>query len=210
MFFVYSINMQNLQQNSEIMNINKEKNLLQDLLKKNEKIQNQFQNGSARIGKIRVKKGQRTNFFQTRRIQNIVRNIFQKKITQIKKGTSLLQNTLANGKKRKGLFKKGLKKIAKMQNLSQNESNKIAEIHDQSLDELERIAEIRRIKNYEKITYEELIISILNSKQSIAKLFKNNDNLCDNKISDIRKILSRLRDIYLKKIEKKLKISFIK
>ena len=38
MFFVYSINMQNLQQNSEIMNINNEINLFQDLLKENEKI----------------------------------------------------------------------------------------------------------------------------------------------------------------------------
>ena len=55
---MYSINMQNLQQNSEIMYINNEINLLQDLLKKNEKIQNQFQNGLARIRKIRVKKGQ--------------------------------------------------------------------------------------------------------------------------------------------------------
>ena len=53
---MYSINMQNLQQNSEIMYINNEINLLQDLLKKNEKIQNQFQNGLARIRKIRVKK----------------------------------------------------------------------------------------------------------------------------------------------------------
>ena len=55
---MYSINMQNLQQNSEIMYINNEINLLQDLLKKNEKIQNQFQNGLARIRKIREKKGQ--------------------------------------------------------------------------------------------------------------------------------------------------------
>ena len=77
--------MQNFQQNSEIMHINNEINLLQDLLKKNEKIQNQFQNGFARIGKIRVKKGQRPNFFQTRKIQNIVKNIFQNKIKQIKK-----------------------------------------------------------------------------------------------------------------------------
>ena len=38
------MNIQNLQQNSEIMYINKEMNLLQDLLKKNEKIQNRFQN----------------------------------------------------------------------------------------------------------------------------------------------------------------------
>ena len=58
MFFVYSINMQTLQKSSEIMYINNEINLLQDLLKKNEKIQNQFQNGLARIRKIRVKKGQ--------------------------------------------------------------------------------------------------------------------------------------------------------
>ena len=77
--------MQNFQQNSGIMHINNEINLLQDLLKKNEKIQNHFQNGLARIGKIRVKKGQRTNFFQTRKIQNIVKNIFQNKIKQIKK-----------------------------------------------------------------------------------------------------------------------------
>ena len=55
---MYSINMQTLQKNSEIMYINNEINLLQDLLKKNEKIQNQFQNGLARIRKIRVKKGQ--------------------------------------------------------------------------------------------------------------------------------------------------------
>ena len=80
-----SINMQNLPQNSEIMYINNEISLLQDLLKINEKIQNQFQNGLARIGKIRVKKGQRTNFFQARKIQIIVSNIFQNKINQIKK-----------------------------------------------------------------------------------------------------------------------------
>ena len=54
--------MQNLSQNSEIMYINNEINSLQDLLKKSEKIQNQFQNGLAQIGKIRVKKRQRTIF----------------------------------------------------------------------------------------------------------------------------------------------------
>ena len=174
---MYSINMQNLQQNSEIMYINNEINLLQDLLKKNEKIQNQFQNGLARIGKIRVNKGQGTNFFQTRKIQNIVRNIFQNKIKKIKKNTSLLQNAFANVKKRKRLFEKRLKKIAKMQNLSKNEFNQIAEMPGQSRDQLEQIAKIRRIKNYEKMTNEGLIKSILKSKQSIAELFNNNNNL---------------------------------
>ena len=77
--------MPNTQQNNEFEHINKEINLLQDLLKKNEKTQNQFQNGLMQIGRIRVKKGQRRNLSQTKKIQNIVKNIFQNKIKQIKK-----------------------------------------------------------------------------------------------------------------------------
>ena len=54
------------------------------------------------------------------------------------------------------------------------------------------------------MTKKELIIFLLKSKQSIAELFNN--NLYDNKISDIRRILNRLRDIYyLENIERKLK-----
>ena len=148
---------------------------MQDLLKKNEKSQNQFQNGLMQIGRIRVKKGQRRNLSQTKKIQNIVKNIFQNKIKQIKK------------------------------NLLQNEFNQIAEMPGQSRDELERITKIRRIKNYEEMTKEELIISLLKSKQSIAELFDNNNNLYDNKISAIRRILSILRDILPKKDKKGIK-----
>ena len=76
-----------------------------------------------------------------------------------------------------------MKKIAKIQKLLQNESNQITEIQNQSRDELERIAKIRRIKIF-------------------------NNNLDDDKISDIRRILNRLRDIlpkrYRKEILKKL------
>ena len=79
----------------------------------------------------------------------------------------------------------------------------------QSRDELERIAKIRRIKNYEEMKKEELIISLLKSKQYIAELFNNNNNnnnnLYDNKINDIRRILSRLRDILRKKDRKEIK-----
>ena len=82
-------------QNNEIDHISKEIRLLQDLLKKNEKIQNQFQNGLMQIGRIRVKKRQRTSLSQTKKIQNIVRNIFQNKVEQIKNNTNLLQNILA-------------------------------------------------------------------------------------------------------------------
>ena len=82
---MYSINMLNLQQNNEIEHINKEINLLQELLKKNKKSKNQLQNGLMQIVRIRVKKGKSTDFFQTKKIQSIVRNIFQNKIKQIKK-----------------------------------------------------------------------------------------------------------------------------
>ena len=120
---------------------------MQDRLKKNEKSVNQFQNGLRHIRKIWVKKGKRTDLSQTKKIQNIVKNIFQNKIKQIKKNTNLLQNILTEVKKRKILFEKGMKKISKMQNLSQNELNQIEEMDDQSRDELEQIAKIRRIKN---------------------------------------------------------------
>ena len=90
-----------------------------------------------------------------------------------------------------------------MQNLSQNEFNQIAEMRGLSPDELEQIAKIRRIKNYEKMTKEELIISLLKSKQSVAELFNN--NLYDNKISDTRRILNRLRDILPRKYRKEIK-----
>ena len=82
---VYSINMPNINQNNEIEPINKEINLLQDLLKKNEKTKNQFQNGLMRIGRLRVKQGQRTNLSKTKKIQKILKNILQNKIKHIEK-----------------------------------------------------------------------------------------------------------------------------
>ena len=77
-------------------------------------------------------------------------------------------------------------------------------MHDQSRDELERIAKVRTIKNYEEMSKEELIIPLLKSKQSIAELF-NNNNLDDNKSSDIRRILNRLRDILPKRYRNEIK-----
>ena len=52
----------------------------------------------------------------------------------------------------------GLKQIAKMQNLSQNELDQITKMQNQSRQELEQIPEMRRIKNYEKMSKERLII----------------------------------------------------
>ena len=51
---------------------------------------------------------------------------------------------------------------------------------------------------------EELMISLSKSKQNIVELFSNNlDD--DDKISDIRRILNRLRDILPKKYRKEIK-----
>ena len=56
-----------------------------------------------------------------------------------------------------------------------------------SRDELEQIAKIRTIKNYEDMKKEDLIISLLKSKEITAELF--NDNHHDNEINDIRRLL---------------------
>ena len=95
-----------------------------------------------------------------------------------------------------------------MLNLSQNEFNQIAEMRGLSRDELEQIAKIRRIKNYEDMIKENLLISLLNSKQSIVELFHN--NLYNNEISDIRRIFNILRDKLPKKDGKEIKNKLIK
>ena len=59
--------MPNTQQNNEIEHVNKEINLLQDLLKKNEKSLNQFQNGLMQIGRIRVKKRTKDKSFSNQK-----------------------------------------------------------------------------------------------------------------------------------------------
>ena len=81
-------------------------------------------------------------------------------------------------------------------------------MREQSRDELERIAKIRRIKTCEEMSKEELLISLLKSKQSIAELFNN--NLDDDKVSDIRRILNRLRDILSNRYRKEIKKNLMK
>ena len=66
-------------------------------------------------------------------------------------------------------------------------------MRDLSRDELKQIAKIRRIKNYEDMKKEDLIISLLKSGEITAELF--NDNRYGNEISDIRRIVNRVRDI---------------
>ena len=118
------------------------------------------------------------------------------------------------------LSKIGLEKIAKIQNISKNELNQAKKLQGKSIDELREIARLRRIKNRDKLTKEDLIITILKSASSAAErnfenFFNNNnddddtnDGIIRGKKSDIRMILSRSGNMVdindRKKIKKEL------
>ena len=116
----------------------------------------------------------------------------------------------------KTLSKIKLEKIAKIQNISENELRKSEKLQNKSIDELREIARYRRIKSYDNLTKENLIISLLKSEsnpteRNYMKYFNNStsddiyDDKIKSKIKDIRLILSRLGNIVTKKDRKKTK-----
>ena len=83
--------------------------------------------------------------------------------------TEELLNTLSRCKleiSHRKIIKK-LEKIAKIQNISKNELNKAEKLQNKSIDELWGIARLRRIKNYDNLTKEDLIISLLKSEKTL-------------------------------------------
>ena len=139
--------------------------------------------------------------------------------------TQELSNTLRrydSRRKLKNNYRKllgmGLEKTAKIQNSSKNELNQVKKLLKKSMDELKEIATLRRIKNSEKLTKEDLIISLLKSESSAAEqnfetLLNNNNNNTDDdtydhnirdKISDINIILSRFGKIITKNDRKRI------
>ena len=141
--------------------------------------------------------------------------------------TKKLLNTLNrydNRRKDGKLSEIGLEKIAKIPNILENEVNQAKKLQRKSIDKLKEIARLRRIKNRDKLTKEDLIITLLKSASSDAernymKHFNNNtdddddddddDDTPDGKIkgqiSDIRMILSRLGNTVTKNDGKKIK-----
>ena len=79
--------MPNINQNIEIESINKEIRWLQDRLDINEKSLNQFKNRLKRIGRLRLKQGQKTNLSKTKKMQEALKDIFKNKIKLIKKNS---------------------------------------------------------------------------------------------------------------------------
>ena len=141
---------------------------MQDKLKRSKKTK-----FIAKWTKANRKKAKRHNPSRIKKLRNKIQNLFQNEIKQIKWKINLLQYRLDQFKKRQSLLQNGLEQIAKMQNLTQNELEQITRTHNQARDELEQIAEIRRIKNYEKMSKERLIIALLKSKRSLAGFFNN-------------------------------------
>ena len=109
-----------------------------------------------------------------------------------------------------------LDKIAKKQNISRNELRKAEKLQSKSIDELKEIAILRRIKNYDNLSKEDLIFSLLKSESNLVErnymeYFNNSTNdEIKSKINDIRLILSRLGNIVTKNDRKKIKKSFMK
>ena len=136
-----------------------------------------------------------------------------------KRGIIELLNAL--GRKMKNihrkLMKKGLGKTAKIQNISKNELNQTENLQKKSIDELKEIARLRRIKNWNKLAKEGLIISLLklessDGERNYMKHFNNNPNDDGDtydgkircKISDIRMIFSILGNTVTKKDRKNI------
>ena len=111
----------------------------------------------------------------------------------------------------KKLLKMKLEKIAEKQNISKNDLSRTKKLQNNSIDELQGIAKLREIKNYDNLTKEDLIFSLLKSESNPAernyiKYFNNNTNdEIKSKINYIRIILSRLGNIITKNERKKMK-----
>ena len=112
---------------------------------------------------------------------------------------------------RRKILKMGLEKIAKKQNISKNELCKAEKLLDKSIDELKEIVRLRRIRNYDNLTKEDLIFSLLKSESNPAesnytRYFNNSTNdEIKSKINDIKLVLSRLGNIVTKNDRQKIK-----
>ena len=87
-----------------------------------------------------------------------------------------------------------------MQNLSQNELEQISKLWNLSQNGLEQVAKMRRIKNYKNMLKEELLIALLKSEQSHAKLYKSKSNNAETE--ETKRFFKKLRNDFSKKKKK--------
>ena len=104
------------------------------------------------------------------------------------------------------LSKNGLEQIIKMQNLSLNDLEQIERTNNLSLNKLKQIAKARSIKTNGNTSKEDLLISLLKSNQSHTELRRSEYN--NAKIGETKRIFNELRNNFLKKEIKKIRIKF--
>ena len=103
----------------------------------------------------------------------------------------------------------GLEKVTKIENVSINELNKAEKLQGKSIDEVKMISTLRRIKNFKKLTKEDLIVTLLKSESNaLENNSNNNDNNDKNnndKITYIKMVLRILGNTITNKDRKKIK-----
>ena len=107
----------------------------------------------------------------------------------------------------------GVNKYIKKQNISENDLRKVTKIQSMSIDDLRKIAKLREIKNYDKMSKENLIYTLLRSEKNLLednciKYISNNINGDDGiraKINNIKIVLARLGKIIAKKDRDKIR-----
>ena len=111
---------------------------------------------------------------------------------------------------RRKLLKMKLEKIAKIQNISKNDLSRAEKLQNKLIDKLREIERLRRLKNYDNLTKEDLIFSLIKSEsnpveRNYMKYFNNSTNdEIKSKINDIRQILKRLGNIVTKNDRKNI------
>ena len=111
---------------------------------------------------------------------------------------------------RRKLLKIKLEKIGKIQNISKSDLSRAEKPQNKSIDELQEVARLTRIKDYDNLTKEDLILRLLKSEGNLTernymKYFNNSTNdKIKSKINDIRLIYSRLWNILTKNDRKKV------
>ena len=100
---------------------------------------------------------------------------------------------------RRKFNRSGVKKIGKRQNLTKNDLAKATELNNKLLDDLKKIPKLRRIKNYNSLTKEDLIYTLLRSEKThlednymkYLNIIRNNEI----KINNTRMVKARLNNL---------------
>ena len=98
----------------------------------------------------------------------------------------------------------GLKNIGKRHNITKSDLNNAIQLHNKSLSDLQKFAKLRRIKNSDNLSKEDIIYTLLTTKKNIfqnnyTKYINNDTNdPIKAKINKIRITASKLGHILTK------------